>query len=403
MDSERKDTKSSYGDKDLFHEINFDLLRSQSNIYGVSCFKQPNQASSKLLVSLLEGRIFMWEYIKQTNNEMKCLSKEVAFTYIPGNCHIISIDSFSCEARGLVVGVTFCKESNEKFLNIYYNYDDDVPVGQEWNLDHVAQNRRSFEINFTPYQLTHCKVYNPKNGEYKTVFILLGSDEYFHVYAQSKTKGDFINESAKAYFVELGGNYGIPTYLEIRNIGEKRISVIGNSIGGINVFLVDTIKNMIVSSWSMEHDSPIAQCHLFTELKLVHLVVISARELAVVYENILENGLKNPLILEKSDSYDCVTCCDVSDINYDGCKEVLIGTYGSELLAYSFKNKSDECKSLSPIWTRTFSAPVLKVKLVDLIGDGVNEMVVVTTNGVHMMQLNLSTLLDLCKLNLGLE
>ena len=386
----------------LFHEINFDLLRSQSNIYGISSFKNPSSASSKLLISLLEGSIMVWEYNRSSENEMKCVSKEVAFTYIPGKCHIISVNSFSCVARGLIVGVTFCKESSENFLNIYCSYGDDVSAGQEWNIDHVAKNCRIFELSFTPYQLTHCKVTSPRDGENKNVFILLGSDGGFHVYAQGKNKDEFTNVVTADYFCEFDGNYGIPTFLEIYNTEDKRISAIGNAVGGVTVLSVDAASNTIKSSWSIQHNSPIAQCSLFCDCDAMHLVVVSAREVAVVYKNVLKNGLKEQIILDGSDNYDVITSCAVADINYDGMNEILIGSYGGEAIAYSFDPKN-EAKFLKKVWSRKFSAPILKLQLLDLTGDGMDEMVVVTTSGVHMMQANLTSLLRLCKLRLNLK
>ena len=389
--------------RQLFHEINFDLLKSQSNIYGVSSFTNFTNTSNKLLVSLLEGRVFLWEYNKLNNHELKCVSKEVAFTYIPGKCHIISVDSFCCDEQGLIVGVTFCKESSENFLNIYCSYGDDVSKDQKWNIDHVAQNRTSFELSFTPYRLTHCRVKNPSNCKNKTVFVLLGSDGAFHVYAQGEKNNGFTNVSTAKFFMELVGNFGTPTYLEIVNMEDmKRLTVIGNTVGRISVFLVDVISSTVISSWSIQHSSPIAQCCLFTAGDTTHLVVVSANELAVVYKNFLKNGFIDQIILEKSDEYDAVTSCAIADIDFDGVNEIIIGTYGSKALAYSFDLKV-EAKSLQPVWSRKFSAPIVKLKFLDLTGDGINEMVVVTTGGIHIMQSNLNMLLTLCKSKLGLD
>ena len=394
--------------KNLFNEINYDLLPSQSNIYGVSCFKDPSQRASKVLVGLIEGRIFVSEYSKSSHDDVaKCVNREVTFTYIPSNCHIISLDSFSCVARGIIIGITFCKESSENFLNIYCNYGDNVPVGQEWNLDHVAQTCKSYELPFTPFQLTHCKVKNPITEKFQTVFILLGSDGCFHVYSQYLNEGEFrhIDQPANTYFIELIDSHETITYLEIKNLKEnrksKRLSVFGCTFGKIKVFLVDVELNTITSSWSIEHDSPIAKCQLFTAMDSVHLVIISARELAVIYCNILKNGLTDSAFLSESDQFDCATCCAVADINYDGNKEILIGTYGCKILSYSFDFNSDT-RFFAPLWIREFSAPILKIKFVDIIGDGIDEMIVVTANGIHTLQSNLTMLLKKCKKHLDL-
>lgn len=399
-----------YGDdfSNLFNEINFDFLPSQSNIYGVSSFKEVTQGSNKVLIGLLDGRIFVSEYSKSSHDEVaKLESRKVIFTYIPSSVDIISFDSFSSEERGLIIGITLCNKESKNYFNIYCNCDDDIRAGLEWNVDHVGQNWQNFDLTFTPYQLTHSKIKNPFDQSCITVFILLGSDGCFYVYAPSKNKGKFspTNEPASKYFIELNNSPKIPTYLEIQNFKEskksKRLSAIGYSFGKVEVFLVDVEINTLISSWSIDHDSPIGQCQLFMTMNSLHLVVISARELAVMYCDVLKNGLTYPVFFEGSDKYDCATCCAVADTNYNGKKEILVGTYGRRVLAYSF----DSCQNsqlFSPVWIREFSAPILKIKFTDIIGDGIDEMIVVTNNGIHIFQSNLKNLLNKCKIYLHL-
>ena len=44
--------------------------------------------------------------------------------------------------------------------------------------------------------------------------------------------------------------------------------------------------------------------------------------------NVLTNGLKDSTTLLGSDQFDSVLCCCVTDIDFDGQKEILLGTYG---------------------------------------------------------------------------
>ncbi|ETE65105.1 Kaptin, partial [Ophiophagus hannah] len=70
---------------------------------------------------------------------LRPVAREVQFTYIPVDAEIVSIDTFNKPSpkRGLVVGITFIKDSGDKaspFLNIYCDYEP----GSEYNLDSIA-------------------------------------------------------------------------------------------------------------------------------------------------------------------------------------------------------------------------------------------------------------------------
>jgi len=62
---------------------------------------------------------------------------------------------------------------------------------------------------------------------------------------------------------------------------------------------------------------------------------------------------------------------------------ILLGTYGQELLAYRFVNES-WCLS----WQKSFSHPILALDYCDVTGDGVRELVALTTRGVQILQVN---------------
>jgi len=64
--------------------------------------------------------------------------------------------------------------------------------------------------------------------------------------------------------------------------------------------------------------------------------------------------------LPKSDEYDVPTSLTVSDIDFDGEKEIIIGTFGQELLVYKMVENMEEIK-VRP------ADPELEVK--DLIKD----------------------------------
>jgi hypothetical protein len=53
-----------------------------------------------------------------------------------------------------------------------------------------------------------------------------------------------------------------------------------------------------------------------------------------IFQNVVAKGLEESRILFRSDDYDVTTCAAVTDVDFDGEKEIVLGTYGQELLVY---------------------------------------------------------------------
>lgn len=183
------------------------------------------------------------------------------------------------------------------------------------------------------------------------------------------------------------------------------------------------------------------------------LLVTSALEVAVVYKNVLKVGFKHQVVLPQSDLYDCALCTCVADIDWDGQNELLIGTYGQVLLVYKYiapeekdanhqhtdvqaEPKSENCSpeettttaSASKegdegqerrgegaegggaakegdqgglgryelLWSRSFAHPLLALNHFDLTGDGLREIIVLSTRGLHVLQHNLDKAMERC-------
>uniref|UniRef100_A0A8V5GNE4 Uncharacterized protein n=1 Tax=Melopsittacus undulatus TaxID=13146 RepID=A0A8V5GNE4_MELUD len=116
---------------------NFSRLSSQSNVYGLAALPAGEEGPGGLLAAALKGKVIHFRY-HELQRRMRPLASELQFTYIPVDAEIVSIDSFpkSPPQRGLVVGITFIKDSGDKpspFLNIYCDYEP----GSEYDLDSV--------------------------------------------------------------------------------------------------------------------------------------------------------------------------------------------------------------------------------------------------------------------------
>ena len=104
--------------------------------------------------------------------------------------------------------------------------------------------------------------------------------------------------------------------------------------------------------------------HLLNDSEEQHLLVTSALECSVVFLNVASKGLNDMIVLEQSDQFDCVTCSRVRDIDCDGKKEILLGTYGQEMLIYKWyptKPGSPYPYTFKLFWRKPFSKPILSI------------------------------------------
>uniref|UniRef100_A0A8D0DMN2 Kaptin, actin binding protein n=1 Tax=Salvator merianae TaxID=96440 RepID=A0A8D0DMN2_SALMN len=140
-----------------FSEDSFTRFSSQSNVYGLAAGGLLGDGPGGLLAATLKGKVIYFRY-QDLRQKLRPVARELQFTYIPVDAEIVSIDTFnkSPPKRGLVVGVTFIKDSGDKaspFLNIYCDYEP----GSEYNLDSIAQSCLNLELQFTPFQLYHAE------------------------------------------------------------------------------------------------------------------------------------------------------------------------------------------------------------------------------------------------------
>ena len=69
----------------------------------------------------------------------------------------------------------------------------------------------------------------------------------------------------------------------------------------------------------------------------------------------------------------------------------MVGTYGHELLVYK---QVEDGTDWELEWSRSMLAPVVGVRYVDMMGDGLRELVVITDRGVHVLQSQLDWVKD---------
>ncbi|CAG8590519.1 13258_t:CDS:2 [Racocetra fulgida] len=77
------------------------------------------------------------------------------------------------------------------------------------------------------------------------------------------------------------------------------------------------------------------------------------------------------------------------DVDWDGKNEILVGTYGRELLVYKQDIDDHNVLTFKLIWQRSFSHPIYQITNLDLNQDSVEELIVATQHGIHILQPNL--------------
>lgn len=405
-----------------FAEDSFCRFLSQSNMYGLC-----QAGEQELLAATLKGKVVCFRY-QDLQRKIRPVAKEVQFTYIPVDAEIVSIDAFnkSSPNRGLVVGITFIKDplsdKSTPFLNIYCDYEP----GSEFNLESIAQSCLNLELQFTPFQLFHTEVQSG-DGSSETVFLLSGHDQRIHLYKENASLHQFEEQPVERLFPELQNLPSNVLWMDVLTIpGGRRLSAFGCQNGCVGLALVDQTGPNVLQSWRVQHDSPISTVLLFSlhsqvkpgqttdsatgledgedgvEVESYNLLVTSTIEMAVIYRGVEEYGMSRSACLPESDQCDAVLSALVIDLDFDGQKEVLLGTYGQELLCYKFDQPVEgTCGTFQLLWRRSFKSPLLSIIYLDLTGDGLRELAILTLKGLHILQYSLSRTADLVLQRLG--
>jgi len=389
----------------------------QGNVYSKAAIASHGSQTTKLIVATLNRKVFCLELsVSHCARPCGCVvvpqCQELQFTYIPSGAEIISIDAFNRSTVGndFVIGVTIIKSvdggSPGQYLNIYS--DQDSTSETELELDNLAQSCLSLELEFVPYQLSHCRLV-----EETPVWLLGGSDRRIHVYAEKNPEHIhmYTEVDPSLKLPEFQDPFpSVPLWTDIRIEGNVRISATGCECGFLQVTMVEISSCQVLSRFTHEFDGPLTCTRLFrvegepeeapaclsfprvtkpdtSELAPLHLCVTYSLGSSKVFRDVLNAGLSDSMKLPLSNRYDTATCICVADLDLSGQKKLLLGTYGQELLVY----KQNEEQMWDLEWQRSLPAPILSLCQVDMTGDGVKELVVVTTRGVQVLQADLGS------------
>jgi len=106
---------------------------------------------------------------------------------------------------------------------------------------------------------------------------------------------------------------------------------------------------------------------------------------------------------------DSITCAVVADVDFDCQNEVVLGTYGQQVLIYKRRTietrpNTDEVpsnkmkSSFFLYWQWDASQPIMSIHWADLTQEGANNLVVITLCGIHILQADLQrACIKICK------
>ncbi|KAH7645850.1 KICSTOR complex protein kaptin [Dermatophagoides farinae] len=415
-------------------QIGFFPISNSSNIYGMT---NMHGDMTRILVATLEKQVFAVEY--SDNKKITC--NEIHFAYIPNSADIISIDAFvRTNYNDIVLGITFFKnykesDSNEFRKNIvvsnnrstsssseknicnhyYFNIYSSLSSTNRFDLNQIAQDCQTFELDFVPYHLYHTSIIN-ENNIAETLWLLSGSDCYVHVFREDNKKQSFYKDKIDL-FPELNNFESIVIWIDVINYEENhkchRLTAVGCENGILCLFFVElgeTNNPRIIKSWKNRFDGPILSVKFFKDkinsnLNLrklgfksefspeIHLLVLDSCEQPTIYRNVQENGLGLRKILPKinENNIDLFPASIVGDVNFDNNNEIILGSYGKKIIFYKFEHESQTYFIEN---TMEVPHPVISLTYLDLTGDGINELIIVTTKGIVIYRHHIDPLID---------
>ncbi|CAO3608654.1 unnamed protein product [Mucor fragilis] len=323
-----------------------------------------------------------------------------------GKSEVIAIDAVESNVDdkiSLYVALAVAEKSEEEesedgslsySLRIYGNDTETKPF-LEQALFAIGDSSQIIPLSSAPMQISHAQI--SINGKSQTAFFLTSMDGIIHLYAQSPGSNQFVEMPSSAFFPIMGKISNHRTNILFMHILDQpngdRVICAGGQNGELFLGFYNK-EGRETKSHAIRIFSPITSVLVFQprasnktrEDDELHLVVTCAIEQAIVYRSIDTDGLSTSKTLPLSGNFDSVLCSHVMDVDWDGEKEILIGTYGRQVLIYK---QVSGTQIYTVLWKRQFAYPIYRMTHLDLNRDGLDELIVTTMYGVHIFQPNM--------------
>ncbi|ORX45716.1 hypothetical protein DM01DRAFT_1410918 [Hesseltinella vesiculosa] len=420
-------------DDDLYQETHYARFGyERTNIYGVASFQsslptymekpvdfpssqhekvtdtdlplEPKERLSKPRQHLITASASELTVFISNDGHWNCLCLDLGL--FAGKSEVISIDAFETEDpdqddQYLIFGMAVAEKADAEsengspsFTLRLYGHDTPVKGYLETSIASITESSQIIPLEYAPMQLTHTRI--RYKGESRPAFLLALIDGSIQMYVQDQGSRQFeriIDDCPIPLFQKIYDQRAGVSFMHIYDRPDGgRVICTGGQRGELFLAFYDPDGNE-KKLYQSRVFSPVTSVQIFQprapntiDEDDLSLVVTSAIERATVYRSICTHGLSNSRVLPQSSQFDSVLCSHVADVDWDGEREILIGTYGRQLIIYKQVAGTQEYNIL---WRRQFAYPLYRIMHLDLNCDGLDELLVMTMYGVHILQPNL--------------
>ncbi|OQR86221.1 hypothetical protein THRCLA_10561 [Thraustotheca clavata] len=204
---------------------------------------------------------------------------------------------------------------------------------------------------------------------------------------------DLESDEFAAFFPHLVNfKHPITEYYSIA-VDDYRVIAIGCNNGIIQFVSGKSLCDGVAPGFTVQQyeiDGPVSMITLFDASIIESRVVCSALVggsvgYAVVFEDPFNTSCE-PKFLPDSDYYDSILCCNVADIDLDGKRELLLGSFSNALVAYKKSAENTWQLESRSKWDFFFFGPIYSIIVQDMNGDGVDEIILASTDGIHVLE-----------------
>ncbi|KAL7751352.1 hypothetical protein RI367_003212 [Sorochytrium milnesiophthora] len=292
-------------------------------------------------------------------------------------------------------------------LQIYGSLSSGVTL--EKKLFSLASDYDTVLLGYIPLQIRNVTIMN--NGRSFAALLVSGSDRKIHLYAENPVLRKFSEVRLRRYFPGLERVSQCVACLYLCYVRPKcRLVVCGCENGDVFVMLdtlnasqevyagqqtayhlvlAPTIESTVVVRDILILDDQAPSLDSVPETETGTEVDASstpASPTSPVLQLEFNGGRTRLLELPKSTHFESVLCAHTMDTSWTGQLDVLLGTFGQRILVYRY-DQTQESYELHHV--QRLAYPVLSIASTDLNQDGLQELVVTSTMGVHVFQHNL--------------
>lgn len=356
---------------DPVQEVFYATLPCQTNVYTSCIIPSQNRPDSRILLSPLMKNFRVYS-CGSSPKLPKIDIDEKMFAYLPQEgCEIISVDVFQSVETPLelITGITWASHNESQiYFNIYES-------GLEYEMINIID---SLELDFMPYQLTHT-LYNDE----QTCFVMTASDQKVHIFCYSQDQQNYTEVEAEDVFVEFANEFpSVALWVDFKIHDDKRYTAVALECGTFFTFVVDNVENQVLEKLEFTFQGPLTRVIFFPGDK-VQILVLASLSLSRIFYQVDTEGLNRSSILPSSDEFDISTCCTLADLDFDGNLEILMGTFGEQLIIYK-EDQTNQKWTLD--WRKSFNNPIHNVFHLDLTGDGIKDIFLITMKTVLVLQ-----------------